>query len=245
MSTLVAGLAHEINNPLTYVVTNLGFALRELRVAPTPASLADVTEALMEAREGAERVRLLVWDMQMFARSDTSTPEPMDAAWVVRSSAALAGTEIRARARLEVRVRPVPVIPGSESRLGQIVLNLLVNAAQAVDGRQPEVDEVRVECGVEGGDIVIRVSDTGTGIPPEILDRIWDPFFTTKGRGGGTDLGLAVCERIVAELGGAGRRREYPRSGNHVHGPVAHPRVIRSRTTPASRAAGSARRSAD
>jgi len=122
---------------------------------------------------------------------------------VVDSSIRMASNEIRHRAQLVRNYREVPPVHGNEARLGQVFLNLIVNAAQAIPEGRAGANEIRVSTWLGENDRVItEVSDTGTGIPPDALARIFDPFFTTKPSGAGTGLGLAICRRIVTSLGG-------------------------------------------
>jgi CheY-like chemotaxis protein len=127
----------------------------------------------------------------------------VDVERVLESSLRMASNEIRHRARLVKDFSAVPPADGNEARLGQVFLNLIVNAAQAIpEGRAAE-NEIRIATRLEGEDrIVTEISDTGAGIPPDVLPRIFDPFFTTKPVGLGTGLGLAICRRIVLGLGG-------------------------------------------
>jgi signal transduction histidine kinase len=121
---------------------------------------------------------------------------------VLESSLRLMRTELRDRARVVKDFEPVPVVWASEVRLGQVFLNLLINAAHAMPAGKPERNEVRVRVRTITTHVVIEVTDTGTGIDPAVRDRIFDPFFTTKPVGKGTGLGLSICHGIVTGLGG-------------------------------------------
>ena len=200
MGTLAAGVAHEINNPLAFVLGNLDFALRELRRGGADR---EVLAALEEAREGAARVREIVRDLKTFSRADDSACGLLDVGRVLRSALSLASNEIRARARLEVQIPPTPPVLASEHRLGQVLLNLLINAAQSIPEGDPSRHVVRAATGVlPDGRVRVSIADDGSGIPPEIRSRIFDPFFTTKPVGVGTGLGLSICHGIVVSLGG-------------------------------------------
>jgi signal transduction histidine kinase len=155
-------------------------------------------EALAEAREGGERVRLLVQDLKMLSRADDVESGPVDMGAVLRSAAKMAAHEIRHRARLVVESDGVPQVYGNGARLCQVFLNLLINAAHAITPGQVARNEIRLSArGGSDSHVLVEVSDTGCGIPPENLARIFQPFFTTKPRGVGSGLGLSVCHRII------------------------------------------------
>ncbi len=206
VGTLAAGVAHEINNPLASVVINLNLALEELEgpstEGPTHATLID---ELRDAREGAERVRTIVRDLRIFSRGEDAKLGPVDVEKVLDSTVRMAWNELRHRARV-VRVNGrVPAVQGDESRLGQVLLNLVVNAAQAIREGDHDRNEIRIETKLDDAHprrVLIIVTDTGCGIPPEIQARLFTPFLSSKPVGVGTGLGLSICHRIVTSLGG-------------------------------------------
>jgi PAS domain S-box-containing protein len=215
VGTLAAGVAHEINNPLAAVIGNLDYVAETLeRIGPgastsfdperTDARLLDeIKGPLDDAREAATRVRLIVRDLKIFSRSPIEEPRSrVDVKTVMESSLRMASNEIRHRAHLIERYEAVPSVEVNEGRLGQVFLNLIVNAAQSLPEGRAEDNEIRVSTRLRGDRVVVEVSDTGAGIPPEIIGRIFDAFFTTKGVGVGTGLGLAICHRIVTDMGG-------------------------------------------
>ena len=202
VGTLAAGVAHEINNPLAYVIANLAFAIEALHGSQDVKARESV-EALREAQQGAERVRQIVRDLKAFSRTDDAPAGPVDVHQVVDASINMAWNEIRHRARLVKDYRrDLPRALGNEARLGQIFLNLIVNAAQAIPEGDAERNEIRISTSASGSTVTIAVKDTGSGIPPEHLPRLFDPFFTTKPVGVGTGLGLFICQGIVRSLGG-------------------------------------------
>jgi PAS domain S-box-containing protein len=207
MGTLAAGVAHEINNPLSYLIANLDLLARDLphlgAGSADPARVAQAAEMLRLARDGAERVRVIVRDLKTFSRRDEETVGPVDLGTVLEAAVSLTWNEIKHRARLVKEYHPAPRVRANEARLGQVFLNLLVNAAQAIEVGAAETNEIRIRTGTDAaGSAVVEVRDTGPGIPPELLGRIFDPFFTTKPIGVGTGLGLSICHAIVSALGG-------------------------------------------
>jgi two-component system cell cycle sensor histidine kinase/response regulator CckA len=206
VGTLAAGVAHEINNPLTYVISNLDLVsedLKRLRNVIPAGRLADLVEMTNDARTGAESVRKIVRGLKMFSRADEERRVTLDVKAAIDVSVEMAHNEIRHRARLVKDYGPVPMVSADEGRLGQVFINLLVNAAQAIPEGNVDANEIRVSTRTSAtGCAVIEVRDTGAGIPPEVLGRIFDPFFTTKPIGIGTGLGLSICHGLVRELGG-------------------------------------------
>jgi PAS domain S-box-containing protein len=215
VGTLAAGVAHEINNPLAAVMANLEYIADMLGrvsredMAPMTRAANDawirdeIKPSLDDAREAAERVRFIVRDLKMFSRSPSEDAiGPVDVKTTMESSLRMAWTEIRHRARLVKNYGRVPSVDGNEARLGQVFLNLVVNAAQAMPEGRAADNEIRVSTRLQGECVIIEVSDTGAGMPPEVRSRVFDAFFTTKGVGVGTGLGLAICHRIVTDMGG-------------------------------------------
>ncbi|MDC0710829.1 ATP-binding protein [Stigmatella sp. ncwal1] len=217
LGTLAASVAHEVSNPLGYISANLNFALSgmaEMRKAllsthGAPPDLAFLTltleecrEALDEARQGTVRLLHVTGDLKTYARGDDSIEGWADVRQAFESAINMAQGTIQLRAQLINRLQMVPPVRGSEARLGQVFLNLLLNAAQAIPEGSADRHTVEVRLGVEGPWVVAEVRDSGDGISPEHLKRIFDPFFTTKPVGVGTGLGLSICHSIVKGLGG-------------------------------------------
>jgi CheY-like chemotaxis protein len=206
---LAAGVAHEINNPLAAVLANVQLALESLASVDAERlkalGLELLPEALGDACESAERVRHIVRDLKVFSREDDdkNTRAVVDIHAVLDSVLRMARNEIRHRARVSRNYGEVPYVEGDEARLGQVFLNLLVNAAQAIPVGRANQNEIRLATHRDDqGRIVVEVVDTGVGISPETLNRLFTPFFTTKPIGLGTGLGLSICHRLVTAMGG-------------------------------------------
>jgi len=208
MGMLAAGLAHEINNPLACVMVNLDLAARDLVERAEKLGLAaefsEVREELHDACEATDRIRNIVRDLKIFSRSEEDKTGPVDVQRIMESTLRMAWNEIRHRARLVKNYGKIPSAQASESRLGQVFLNLVVNAAQAIAEGNTKNNEIRISTSTDSsGRVVIGIADTGPGIPPEVLGQLFTPFFTTKPVGVGTGLGLAICHRIVTGFGGS------------------------------------------
>ena len=206
VGTLAAGVAHEMNNPLTVVLANLELAQADVsRLARRLGedALRPLAEQCQHAHEAATRVAQIVRDLKLFSRAEEDVRQPVDLRPVLESTLRMAWNEIRHRARLVKDYQPVPRVLGNEARLGQVFLNLLVNAAQAIPEGRSEDHVIRVVTAVsEGGKVAVDISDSGAGMSPEVLGHLFTPFFTTKPVGVGTGLGLSICHRIITGMGG-------------------------------------------
>jgi two-component system, cell cycle sensor histidine kinase and response regulator CckA len=214
LGRLAAGVAHEINNPLAYAHTSIEVALREVEALPDPLRSAKLDDALVRAREGTERVRGIVRDMKLLTRVDGETIEAVDLAAVLDSTLALAANAIAPRARVVRDYGKAPRARATRGRLGQLFLNLVLNAADAIPEGNPAHHEVRVTLTSDAaGRAVVEIADTGVGIAPGHHAHVFDPFFTTKGIGAGTGLGLSICHGIVTQFGGEISFESTPGSG--------------------------------
>jgi PAS domain S-box-containing protein len=211
MGTLAAGVAHEINNPLAYVTASLELMGRDLaRVKQGLGDHAGAAEQaldhslalLVQARDGAERVRVIVRDLKGFSRVDDERVGLVDVRHVVDTAINLVAADVKHRAQVVKKLGALPPVRANEGRLGQVFLNLLVNAAHAIPEGRVDDNEIRITGSADAGRVTIEVRDTGCGIAPEHVDRVFDPFFTTKPIGTGTGLGLHICRTIIGGLGG-------------------------------------------
>ena len=226
---LMAGIAHEINNPVGYISSNLGSlkkygermtgfiseqdeVIRTGGVAPRIVEqlaarrvklkmahiLNDFPALLNESIEGAERIRKIVQDLKGFSRTDTDEQAAADINQCLKSALSIVHNELKYKARITCEYGELPLTICNVQKLGQVFINLLINAAQAIETE----GEITVNTRLENGWIFIAIRDTGCGIPEEIRQKIFDPFFTTKEVGKGTGLGLAICRDIINKHGG-------------------------------------------
>ncbi|WP_104982732.1 hybrid sensor histidine kinase/response regulator [Sorangium cellulosum] len=212
LGTLSAGVAHEINNPAAFILLGLDMLDRLLRgpnVRMEGAAATSASDLLQELRDSIRRIVDIVRDLKLFA----SPPQPdgarrtlTDANRTVESALSLTRGQIIERAQIVKNLTEVPPILMEDGRLGQVIVNLLVNAAQAIPKPSSKLaareHTVTVETRSDGETVEIVVSDTGAGIPDEIHPRIWAPFFTTKGPEVGTGLGLSISREIIERAGG-------------------------------------------
>lgn len=222
IGTLAAGMAHEINNPLTYVVSNVEIArewmqaaIEKLRrhAATEPSNRAllrviadmdDAVQPLDDASEGAARVARLVVDIKSMARAEEGSTVPRaDLAVVIDTAVRMTGNAVRHSARVRTSFAATPLVEASDGPLIQVFTNLLVNAAQAIGDGRADTNEIVISTSTDAeGWAIVEVRDTGPGIPAGVLPRIFDPFFTTKPVGAGMGLGLSTCYNIATALGG-------------------------------------------
>jgi PAS domain S-box-containing protein len=221
LGVIAAGVAHEVNNPLTYVIGNVGFAIEEIgslggelqrstdSAAPVELKrelmrrMSVVLDALDECREGAERVHQIMKDLSTFSRGGEDHRSLLNLHQVLEASLKMTHNQIRHRARVVRDMRSIPLVQGNPAELGQVFVNLLVNAAEAITEGSVEKNEIRIVTRTdEQGRAAIEIHDTGSGIPGDALNHIFDPFFTTKPVGVGVGLGLAICQQIVSGLEG-------------------------------------------
>lgn len=205
LGTLAASLAHEINNPLTYVLLQLTAAKRMLGMLPpgTDPVIAKLQEVVASALEGADRIRDIMAGIRTFSRIDETSMKPIDVRVPIEAALKIVANELRHRAQLVMRFDDPPLVTANEGRLGQVFLNLFTNALHALPDGAAQHHELRVSAHADAaGDLVVEVADTGSGIPAHALAHVFEPYFSTKPVGQGTGLGLSVTRNIVASHGG-------------------------------------------
>jgi PAS domain S-box-containing protein len=207
LGRLAASVGHEINNPLTYVLTNLDIAIEALADRPVAARDGeDVRELLTEAREGAERIRRIVSDLRIFTSTPPTTeaPEHVDIRAAIDVALHILGPTLRDRSVIDVRTdASLPAVQAHAGQLTQVLINLIENAAQAMPpGRPATANRIAITGTVANDAVVIAVVDNGDGVAPAARSRLFDPFFTTKAPGKGTGLGLAISRELVQRVGG-------------------------------------------
>jgi len=219
LGTLAAGIAHEINNPLAYVLGNLEVMAETIARTDQRADqrVDQIAAAIGDATDGAQRVRKIVQGLGSFTRSEEEKRVSLDLAEVLRAAIRLTANEVRHRAQLVCEFGPTPKVVADDGRLTQVFINLIVNAAHAIpEGRSDDNRIIlRTRCD-ELGRAVIEIVDTGRGMLPEVQARAFDPFYTTKDVGVGTGLGLSICHGIISGLGGQISIQSAPDRGTVV-----------------------------
>jgi len=236
---LAAGVAHEINNPIGFIMSNLGTlrldleqltqyldALERACAQCTPQRqqelarlrerldlgfvLDDIQPLIAESLEGAERVKQIVQALKDFARPDEQSLQLTDLNDCVSSTITIVRNELKYVATLDLRLAELPVIVCNPQQVNQVIANLLINAAHSIRSH----GTISVVTEALGDTVRLTVSDTGHGIEPALLGRIFDPFFTTKDIGRGTGLGLSISYDIVTRHGGTIEVASVPGSGS-------------------------------
>lgn len=259
VGTLAAGVAHEINNPLAYVTTNIAYCVERLRYIDAlldgrsvgignPDSLrtllTPMAQALKEAHQGTTRVASIVRDLRALTRDDNGLANSVNLEEALETAVHMGASEFRYRAQLIRDFQGAGAVWGNETRLVQVFLNLIINAAQAFTTDDPQVNRIIVRAYQEGPSTICEIEDNGMGIPEENLERIFHPFFTTKPVGVGTGLGLSICHGLVYSMRGTLTVRSQANKGScfrvsMIRSDEAPPRS--ARRTPSTSPLGRAR----
>ena len=196
---LAAGVAHEVNNPLTTALAHLRWALEQVAEGDQAQAFREHLEL---ALDGLQRIGAILRDLRSVARDDDDVSIAVDVNRVLDASLRVAQHEVESRARVVRDYAELPLVRVAESRLAQVFVNLIVNAAQSMTGGAVADNELRLSTRAnDEGCVVVDIADTGTGIAPELVDRVFEPFVTTKSSGVGTGLGLFVCTKLTEEMG--------------------------------------------
>jgi signal transduction histidine kinase len=212
MGMLLGSVAHELSNPLQYVTGFLGIAAKDCeRLGESATSVLRSLQAALSATEG---MRTIVKDLRIFSRAESEehTAQPLES---LKTALRLSEPTLRTKSTLRHHW-PVtlPRVVGNEARLSQVFLNLLLNAAQAITSGCAGDNSVETFARHEGQRVVIEISDTGAGMPPEVLARVFEPFFTTKSAEEGTGLGLSFSRETIENYGGSISARSVPGEGS-------------------------------
>jgi two-component system, NtrC family, sensor kinase len=245
LGQMAAGVAHEINNPVSYVMSNLGrmdeyaqslmpllrmqrelLASQEEVQGPPMELLArmreqweqedmeflveDLPDLIKESLVGTHRIKEIVQSLKSFAREDTSEPQWVDVNAELESTLKMVRNELKYKCEVKRDYGVLPPVRGHPTQLSQVFTNLLVNGAQAME----KWGEIRVGTRLEGGEVVVEIADTGKGMTPETLSKLFTPFFTTKPRGQGTGLGLSISYAIITQHQGRIEVRSEPGQGS-------------------------------
>ena len=222
LGELAAGVAHEINNPVGYVSSNLTTLQKYLAVyekvldAPEADSAEmtalkkklnyafirdDLQNLVKETQEGVGRVKTIIQDLKDYARTNAATHYVASDIQVgLKSTLNIARNQLKNRADVRLALGKLPLVECAPSQIDQVFLNLIVNAAQAMPEGKMGLIDIRTDC--DDQQVWVEVKDNGPGIPPDVLKKIFDPFFTTKDPGTGTGLGLSVSQNIIQQHGG-------------------------------------------
>jgi two-component system, NtrC family, sensor kinase len=245
LGQVAAGIAHEINNPMGYIMSNLSSLTqyvsvftgllrlyRELETAVAPSLqgplaellariqalrseenldylLNDVGELLQDSHEGAQRVKDIVQSLRIFVREEAGPPQLLDVNKELATALKMMRNQLDERCEVRCDYGELPPILGYPTQLSQVFTNLLSNAAQAITDR----GEIRIATRLEGKVVVARISDTGHGMTPEVVSKLFTPFFTTKPPGKGTGLGLSISYNIISRHQGRIEVESQPGQG--------------------------------
>ncbi|MFT3706423.1 MAG: ATP-binding protein [Archangium sp.] len=210
---LASGVAHEINNPLAFVKANVGMLQRSIS-GHEEFEPKELEEILDDTIVGIDRICQIVLDLKGFAREDSGVLEPVDLREAIQSAARLAAVRLPRDMRVVVEIaRGIPLVRANQRKLAQVMLNLLVNAGEALEESRTESPSVIIAATYEAGLVRLSVTDNGPGFPKDVMARLFEPFFTTKAPGKGTGLGLALSREYVTAFGGTLLAQNAPKGG--------------------------------
>jgi len=208
VGTLTAGIIHEINNPMTFILSNLNYINEHLKTIKSDnieqnKLISTLNDRIIESTDGAEKIREIVHNFKGFARVDQGELTWTNIHDVLNDAINMASSQFKNHASFEKNfAADLPLLLLSSSKLHQVFINMLINAGQSMDGDDLHKNIIRVKTYVENDQVCIEINDTGKGISPETIVKIFDPFFTTKPVGIGTGLGLSICYEIIHAIGG-------------------------------------------
>ena len=212
---LASGVAHEVNNPLSFVKSNLHYLEHTLAGVPAPADLVEARELLAETRQGVLRIQRLVSDLRYFSRDGAAQEDRASPGEALEEARRQAQARLGALGEVVLDVtEELPPVRLDPRHLRQVLLNLLLNAADAVEETVPRRPAlIRVHAHRHGGEVRLEVEDNGPGIASHVLPRLFEPFFTTKAPERGRGLGLTLCREYVARVGGSLTAENRPEGG--------------------------------
>lgn len=230
LGQLSAGIMHEVNNPLAFVISNFGTlkeynesylclaewmnnylknnnmdqlkdseSLKKIADEDWDFLISDTRSIFVEVKDGLDRIKDIVSNLKDFTRTKPSDREEIDVNNVVNNSLKIIHNKLKYNFDVKVCYGNIPNIHGNKNELSQVILNLVINATQAVENKRGKIE---INTQFDGKDVQISVADNGKGIKPDVIERIFNPFFTDKPVGEGTGLGLSVSLKIIHELGG-------------------------------------------
>jgi C4-dicarboxylate-specific signal transduction histidine kinase len=205
LGVLAAGVSHEINNPLAYIraaVDHLREVTPTLLKSASAQDRSEIDECLTDAAEGVARISDLVTDFRTFSKASRERAL-VDVRRLAEATARVAQGEVKRRAQFEVDVASISPVRTDESQLGQVLLNLIIHAARSIEAGAPQANRVTLKAFEDASDVVFRLQDTGPGIPPGLLDHIFEPFAATRTEDAHSGLGLSVSHTLAQSLGGS------------------------------------------
>jgi PAS domain S-box-containing protein len=203
LGTLAAGVAHEINNPLTYAQLSAQHVSRLLERAGVPDEMLSLLRGYLEDIDhGISRIASITQSLRSFVKDDADAPGPVDLGQVIARALKMVDHDLRHAARLVRAIAAIPPVLGNAARLEQVFVNVLINAIKALPPEPVQPHEIHVATELAGDRVTVTIRDTGCGIPAALRGRIFEPFFTTRDVGHGMGLGLSVSKTIVEKLGG-------------------------------------------